>query len=117
MPSPNRPTAELLDLLGRRWALRVLWELRAEPVGFGDLQARCDGMSTSVLSQRLGELREAGLVEHRARGGYALTDPGAKLLARLKFFDDWASEWAEQWSRATRVSSGPGNQGERHDRT
>ena len=111
MPSPNRPTAELLDLLGRRWALRVLWELESEPVPFGDLQARCDGMSTSVLSQRLGELREAGLVEQRGRAGYALTDPGSRLLARLRFVDDWASEWAEQWSRGARVSREPGDQG------
>jgi DNA-binding HxlR family transcriptional regulator len=106
MPAPDRPsppTAELFDLLGRRWALRILWELRAEPVSFSDLQVRCDGMSTSVLSQRLGELRDAGLVEQRDRAGYKLTDPGSKLLARLKFFDDWASEWAEQWSGAARV--------------
>jgi DNA-binding HxlR family transcriptional regulator len=101
MSSPDRsspPTAELLDLLGRRWALRILWELRAEPVSFSDLQARCDGMSTSVLTQRLGELRDARLVEQHDRAGYKLTDPGSKLLARLKFFD----EWAEQWSRAAR---------------
>ena len=106
MPPPSRPsppTAELFDLLGRRWALRILWELRAEPVSYSDLQTRCDGMSTSVLSQRLGELRDAGLVMQRGRAGYKLTDPGSKLLARLQFFDDWASEWAEQWSRAARV--------------
>ena len=52
----------LLDLLGRRWALRILWELRLEPASFQTLQARCDSMSTSVLSQRLAELRDAQLV-------------------------------------------------------
>ena len=53
----------LLDLLGRRWALRILWELRQQPASFQALQRRCDSMSTSVLSQRLGELRESQLVE------------------------------------------------------
>ena len=121
MPPPDRkvrsqdqpapPTAELFDLLGRRWALRILWELRSEPVPFSELQARCDGMSTSVLSQRLGELRDAGLVEQRGRAGYALTDQGSKLLARLKFFDDWASQWAKQWGRAARVSRSQASKG------
>ena len=55
-----------LDLLGRRWTLRVLWELRdGSAASFRELRERCDTMSTSVLNQRLTELREAGLVEHR----------------------------------------------------
>ena len=53
----------LLDLLGRRWSLRVLWELRAGPVPtFRDLQAACGGVSSSVLTARLAELSEAGIV-------------------------------------------------------
>ncbi len=47
----------LLDLLGRRWALRVVWELRDGPLVFRALQERCAGMSSSVLNQRLRELR------------------------------------------------------------
>ena len=45
-----------LDLLGRRWALRVLWELRGGPLGFRELQTRCDGMSSSVLRTRVNYL-------------------------------------------------------------
>ncbi len=105
------PTAVLFDLLGRRWALRVLWELREAQLAFGELQARCDGMSTSVLSQRLSELREAGLIEQRERGGYALTRTGSTLLGRLRWFDDWASEWAEQWRRSARVPEQQRDQG------
>ena len=85
--------AALFDLLGRRWALRVLWELRAAPAPFQQLQERCDGMSTSVLSQRLAELREAGLVEKSA-GAYRLTQSGTGLVARLGFVEEWTSEWA-----------------------
>ena len=87
-------TLALLDLLGRRWALRILWELRQEPATFQALQTRCDSMSTSVLSQRLTELRDAQLVEKHVDGQYALTEQGSRLLARLDGIDDWTREWA-----------------------
>jgi DNA-binding HxlR family transcriptional regulator len=45
-----------LDLFGRRWTLRVLWELRGGPQGFRPLQRLCDNMSSSVLEARLTEL-------------------------------------------------------------
>ena len=63
----GRPLMAALDLLGRRWALRVLWELRDGPLGFRALQAACDGMSSSVLRDRLRELTAAALVERGER--------------------------------------------------
>jgi DNA-binding HxlR family transcriptional regulator len=84
----------LLDLLGRRWALRVLYELRQGPLGFRELQKRCDSMSTSVLSQRLGELQDAGIVEPARDGGYALSAEGERLLVPLGELDRWAKRWA-----------------------
>jgi DNA-binding HxlR family transcriptional regulator len=90
----GRPIMALLDLLGRRWTLRVLWELRDEPVPtFRELQARCGGMSSSVLSQRLGELREAGIVEPDA---YALTAEGRELLEAFTPIQEWAARWARR---------------------
>ena len=88
----GRPIMAALDLLGRRWALRILWELRdGSPASFRDLQARCDQMSTSVLNQRLTELREAGIVD--AAGGYHLTKSGIELLRALGPLDAWAKRW------------------------
>jgi DNA-binding HxlR family transcriptional regulator len=84
----------LLDLLGRRWALRILWELRAQPASFQALQQRCDSMSTSVLSQRLGELRDAQLIEKDQAGDYLLSEHGVRLLAQLDGIDEWTQEWA-----------------------
>ena len=84
----------LLDLLGRRWALRILWELRMQPASFQALQRRCDSMSTSVLSQRLTELRDAQLIEKDEAGNYMLSEPGVRLLARLDGIDEWTQEWA-----------------------
>ena len=83
----------LLDLLGRRWALRVIWELRDAPLAFRVLQERCAGMSSSVLSQRLRELREAGIVT-LADEGYVLSDEGAGLLELLGPLHGWAQRWA-----------------------
>jgi DNA-binding HxlR family transcriptional regulator len=85
----------LLDLLGRRWALRVIWELReGRRLTFRDLLAARE-TSPSVLNTRLGELREAGLVEHGDEG-YALTGLGADLLARFLPLHDWAEKWARR---------------------
>lgn len=89
----GRPIMALLDLLGRRWALRVIWELREDPVPtFRVLQARCDGASSSVLADRLRELGEAGLVAHDGCG-YGLTEQGRGLLERLVPLDEWAACW------------------------
>src|SRR3954453_24115073 len=88
----GRPTMALLDLLGRRWALRVLWELRNGPVPtFRDLQERCGDISSSVLNDRIRELRDAGVVEPDA---YGLTKRGRDLLEALGPLDAWARRWA-----------------------
>ena len=68
-----------MDLLGRRWALRILWELRGEPLGARALRSRCDRMSSSVLYERLDELKGAGLITRDEAGDYLLTDLGAAL--------------------------------------
>jgi DNA-binding HxlR family transcriptional regulator len=86
----------LLDLLGRRWALRVVWELRDGPLTFRELQERCDSMSASVLSERLSELGQAGVLA-AGRSGYALTAEGARLLEALRPLDGWAKRWAGRY--------------------
>jgi DNA-binding HxlR family transcriptional regulator len=93
----------LLDILGRRWTLRVLWELRGgEPATFRELQRRCSGMSSSVLAQRLGEMAEAGIVSGSDGGGYALTDEGRALIGALEPLDSWAKRWARRASEGER---------------
>ena len=85
-----------LDLLGRRWSLRVLWELRGGPLGARALRNRCDGMSPSVLYDRLGELAAAGLIARTDEGRYQLTPIGRQLGAALDPLDSWARQWAEE---------------------
>jgi DNA-binding HxlR family transcriptional regulator len=91
----GRPLMAALDLLGRRWSLRVLWELRDGPLGARALRERCDAMSPSVLYQRLDELTEARLVDRDAQQHYRLTDVGRELAAALEPLDRWAVRWAE----------------------
>lgn len=106
--STGRPVMALLDLLGRRGALRLLWELRdGGGQSFRGLQALADGMSPSVLNGRLKELREAGLVVLADRGGYALTPAGAELLRRLRPLNQWAEEWAREQPASSSAHNPP----------
>jgi DNA-binding HxlR family transcriptional regulator len=87
----------LLDLLGRRWALRVLWELRdGDPLTFREVQSRSGDISSSVLNDRLRELREASIVDAQPGAGYRLTAEGQDLLASLMPLEAWAQRWAER---------------------
>jgi DNA-binding HxlR family transcriptional regulator len=83
-----------LDLLGRRWSLRLVWELQQEPAGFRELRRRCDGMSSSVLSQRLRELTDAGIVLTDENGVYRLSPLGERLDDALAPLLGWSQEWA-----------------------
>jgi DNA-binding HxlR family transcriptional regulator len=98
----DRPVTAVLDLLGRRWLLRVLWELRAEPLTFRVLRDRCNAMSPSVLNRRLGELRQADVVEVEPRRGYRLTAEGRELVRALRAIDHWAERRALRPSRGAR---------------
>jgi DNA-binding HxlR family transcriptional regulator len=86
-----------LDLLGRRWTLRILWELRDGSLGARALRTRCDDMSSSVLYERLGDLRAAGLVTQSDGGTYALSPLGRQLGDAITPLQ----RWAERWSAAT----------------
>jgi DNA-binding HxlR family transcriptional regulator len=92
--STGRPLMAALDLLGRRWALRVLWELRDGPLGARELRERCDRMSTSVLYERLRDLAAAGLIHRHSNDRYQLTSIGASLATAIAPLEKWAHTWA-----------------------
>jgi DNA-binding HxlR family transcriptional regulator len=89
-----------LDLLGRRWCLRILWELRRDALTFRALQAACGGLSPSVLQTRLAELAAARLVAHDGASGYALSPLARRLLPALAALEKWSEEWAQALRRA-----------------
>lgn len=88
-PTKQRPIMALLDLLGRRWTLRLLWELRDGALTFRGLRAATEDVSPSVLNERLAELRAHALVE-LTEDGYALTERGRTLSPLLLDLDGWA---------------------------
>ena len=103
----GRPLMAAMDLLGRRWALRILWEMRQGPIGARALRERCDGMSSSVLYDRLRELTSAALVEQTANGTYALTETGSALGQALKPLGDWAVAWKESGATSSDAAETP----------
>jgi len=81
-----------LDALGRRGALRVLWELRGDPMTFRALQSASE-MNPGSLNTRLKELRELRIVGH-CDDGYHLTEHGVSLMNALQPLQAWADDWA-----------------------
>jgi len=90
---------QLLELLGRRWAMRVLWELRDGKRSFRSLQEACGGISPAVLNERLRELREGRLVELAQGEGFGLSTLGRELLERFLPMVGWAERWAKSLSK------------------
>ncbi len=87
---------QALTLSGRRWALRVVWELRVGPLNFRALQTACGDISPSVLQRRLHELREQKIIEKIPRLGYRLSASGEKLFQVLAQLDKWSAVLPER---------------------
>ena len=84
----------VMDLLGRRGALRILWELRDDAVlTFRALQKAAE-LAPGTLNARLAELRAAGVVA--ATAGYRLTPRGAELIVALWPLMTWSEAWASE---------------------
>jgi DNA-binding HxlR family transcriptional regulator len=94
----GRPIMALLDLLGRRMTLRILWELRDRRLNFRALIEAAE-TNPSILNLRLRELRDLGIVHHDSTG-YGLTEMGNDLLKRLMPLTEWSTRWAKRIPRA-----------------
>jgi DNA-binding HxlR family transcriptional regulator len=97
------------DLLGKRWTGVILATLRGGPAGFRSLARAVEGISDSMLSDRLAELGDAGLVSRAVREGpplsvtYSLTDAGRALLPALEEISRWANTYLPSERRRSRV--------------
>lgn len=102
------PIMALFDLLGRRWAMGVLWTLCLNgPSTFRELQSLCETISPAVLNQRLKELQEARFVEKTA-DGYAPTDLGRRVHSQLIPLREIALLWARTLDKEERASESKG---------
>src|SRR4030081_778201 len=95
----GRPIMALLDLLGRRWTLRIVWELRDRPLRFRELQDAI-GASPTIVNSRLAELRTARRVELDDETGYRLTSLGRELLRLFLPLHLWSEKWAKAVNRS-----------------
>ena len=86
----------LLDLMGRRWSLRIVWELRNGPMTSRELRTACDEASPTVMQKRLDELRDAGLVDLIAGAGYRLTPLGKALIEAVQPLSSFADRWSKR---------------------
>jgi DNA-binding HxlR family transcriptional regulator len=92
------PIMALFDLLGRRWAMGIVWNLARGPMTFRALQSPASRVSTSIspsiLNARLKDLQEAKLVE-RTLEGYSLTPLGRELFSLIEPMDAWSQKWGK----------------------
>lgn len=88
------PIMALFDLLGRTWAMGVVWQLQNGPYTFRELQEKCESISPTILNSRIKELRKADLVERTIRG-YQLTEHGHQLIELIRPFGEWSEKWAK----------------------
>lgn len=90
-----------IELIGKRWSGAIIWALGSRRLRFGDLRRAVPGLSDRLLSRRLRELEDAGLVERQVEDGkpvlvlYGLTEKGRGLIPAVRAVETWASDWKE----------------------
>ena len=88
-----------IELIGKRWTGAIVSALGAGPLRFGELAKAVPGLSDRLLSQRLRELEDAGVVEREVEPGapvkvsYSLTEKGADLGPAMSELRAWARRW------------------------
>jgi DNA-binding HxlR family transcriptional regulator len=88
-----------IELIGKRWTGAIVCALTERPMRYGELGRAIPGLSDRLLSQRLRELEEEGLVERQVEAGapvrviYSLTEAGQQLDPVLSELKSWARRW------------------------
>ena len=90
-----------IELIGKRWTGAIVCALTERPMRFGELRQAVPGLSDRLLSQRLRELEEEGLVEREVEAAtpvrvtYSLTEVGAELTPAIRELRAWAKRWKQ----------------------
>ena len=93
---PPNASIAFSSINGRRWTLRILWELRDGALTSRALRTACDEASPTVLQARLSELREAGFIELLPAKGYGLTPSGKELEETFLPLHRFAERWKQR---------------------
>ena len=107
-PAPSAPSHGVcphfhaaIELIGKRWTGAIVCALTEQPMRFGELGKAVPGLSDRLLSQRLRELEEEGLVEREVEAGspvrvtYSLTEVGRGLGPAIHELKAWAKRWRQ----------------------
>jgi len=103
LPIPGKPVRgsksgnhlmALFDLLGRSWAMGIIWRLQEGSCTFRALQDRCESISPTTLNK----LTQAFLIE-RSVDGYGLTDYSKEIFELLEPLESWAKKWAKNFKK------------------
>jgi DNA-binding HxlR family transcriptional regulator len=92
---------DAVELIGRRWTGAIVRTLLTGSTRFGEILVRIPGLSDRLLSERLRELENAGVVKRTVfpevpvRIEYELTDKGRELEAIVGAISAWADRWAQ----------------------
>jgi DNA-binding HxlR family transcriptional regulator len=105
-PRCPKPTHELLQLLTRPWTMHILWVLNTSgPTRFGALRRQIDGISSRLLTERLRDLEEKGVIFRDYKPTipptvtYGLTKRMQEIGAALDKLDELAQRWHEEDSK------------------
>ena len=101
----GKPIMALLDLLGRTWALGIIWHLSKGSCSFRQLQDYCESISPTLLNTRLKELKATALIINDGNG-YQLTELGHSLFTLIAPMGEWSLEWQRQLDPNTAQSKG-----------
>lgn len=93
------PVAMAAEIVCAKWTPLVLRELLMGPARFNDLRRGVPKMSPTLLSKRLKELEQAGVISARAKGPggaeYKLTESGEDLRDTIMSLGLWGQRWVE----------------------
>lgn len=87
------PISHALDILGERWSLLILRDMLVGATKFNQLSRGLPGLSRTLLSKRLRDFENAGLVR-REGVEYLLTESGRDLRTLVFALGDWGATWA-----------------------
>jgi len=95
----KKPINELMAILGKKWVLRIIWELNQSPCTFRELQSRCGGVSPTIINARIKDLCSAQLVVKSPSSGYTLSQYGVELMELFGPISDFSKRWAKRPSQ------------------
>jgi DNA-binding HxlR family transcriptional regulator len=93
------PVSKAMEILGEKWSMLIVRELLMGGTRFNELQRGLSLISPTMLTKRLNELAEAGLIIRKRIPGqrgyeYFLTEMGRELMPIVKQVGDWGMRWA-----------------------